>query len=60
MNWKVNRVTGVMERCGVGLVGCRCHAESVQRWAKWSGAMWHGRPVECLGSQSVEMHRVVR
>jgi len=63
MNWEVNGATGVLERCGVGLVGCWGHAESVQWQAKWSGTMWCGSwllAVECLGSRSVEMHRVVQ
>jgi hypothetical protein len=37
MNWKVNGATGVLESCGVGLVGCQGHAESVQQWAKCTG-----------------------
>jgi hypothetical protein len=31
MNWEVSLTTGVLERCGPGLVGFRCRADPVRR-----------------------------
>jgi hypothetical protein len=51
--------TGVQERCGVGLLCCRCRARSVRRWPNDQEQCVFGGRLLAFG-RSAKMRRLIR